>query len=294
VVVPERDPVTRQVSFAARRAMRNFGESVAIDAAFSESGLFELRQDDPMLLPFEGLGVEAQWTLELPKAFNRFNFDTIADVLVQIDYTALLDRQYRAQVLAALPAREIADSAFDLAFAFPDEWYQLKNPRPADPPADRAMTFALSRPFFPPQFETAPAPGGGPALAVKHVALVVVGDFAVLARDPTEHQRLRAVIRDGFQLEKDGVPVTATSVSAAGAPAFRFREVSDRMAFFTTREAAAALSPSHFDAVEAPGTWTLTLGQPLFAEVDDDGRPLVRRIINALLVVTVEGRVAWS
>jgi hypothetical protein len=277
--------------FVRRRAMRNFGESVALDAAFSESGLFELRSDDPMLLPFEGLGVETQWTLEMPRAFNRFDFGTIADVLLQIEYTALEDRGYRADVLAALPARETVDSSFDLGFAFPDGWYQVKNPRPADPPADRSFEARLPRSFFPPQFDDS---GAGPVLSLRHAALLVVGDFTALAASASARGRLRNLIRDGFELEKDGV-VLSTAAAPAGTPAFRSAEIDDRSLVLTTRAALSALSPSEFPVgFDATGNWIVRFKQPLFEEVDGDGRLLADRVINALLVLTVEGKVGWT
>ena len=51
-----------------------------------------------MLLPFEGLGVETHWVFDLPRASNRFNFDTMADVLFTIEYTALQDAAYAERV----------------------------------------------------------------------------------------------------------------------------------------------------------------------------------------------------
>jgi hypothetical protein len=296
VVVPVTDEVTREVRFAKRRALRNFGETIALDGAFNESGLFELRPDDPMLLPFETLGVETQWTLELPQAFNRFIFSTIADVLLHIDYTALLDLRYRAEVVGALPAFEKRECAFDLGFAFPDEWYQLKNPRTSDPPADRPMPFTLPRLFFPPQYAPATA-GGGPALELFHVALIVVGDFTGLS-DPQ-----REALRTSLRIVKDGLTLSAAAVSAPGSPAWRFAQVFDRSAFFTTRKAPGALSPTHFPldpsrpdhtTTDASGFWTLTLGRPMFEQRDDQGQPLIRRIVDAVLILTVQGHVQWS
>ena len=55
-----------------------------------------------MLLPFEGDGRRHLWELQLPKAANPFDFRTIADVLVTIEYTALHSLDYRQQVIARL------------------------------------------------------------------------------------------------------------------------------------------------------------------------------------------------
>jgi hypothetical protein len=286
VVVPETDAVTGERRFVKKRAMRNFGESVALDAAFSASGLFELRADDPLLLPFESLGVETQWTFELPQAFNRFNFGTIADVILHIEYTALFDASYRGQVVAALPARDTIEASFDLGFAFPDAWYVLKNPRPADAPADRTLPFALPRSFFAPQFSSNPS--------VVHVALVVVGDFTALHGTAAEATRLRDVLRDGFVVEKDGRVVAPSAIASGADVAFAFVEVSDRSALMTTRAAPSALTPSPFGGtLSGPGDWTVRVRRPVFEERDGNGEALIRRVVDAMLVLTVDGPVAW-
>ena len=57
-----------------------------------------------MLLPFEGSGVDTTWELMLPPAANPFDFRTISDVLLTIDYTALLDFDYQTQVIRRLNA----------------------------------------------------------------------------------------------------------------------------------------------------------------------------------------------
>jgi hypothetical protein len=128
---------------------------------------------------------------------------------------ALLDFGYRAEVVGALPAFEKTDCPFDLGFAFPDEWYQLKNPRASDPPADRPMPFTLPRLFFRPQYASAPA-GGGPALELIHVALIVVGNFTSLS------DAQREVLRTSIEITKDGLTLSTAAVSAPGSPAWRF------------------------------------------------------------------------
>ena len=46
--------------------------------------------------------MDTVWRLELPRAANPFDYGTIADVLLTIEYTALDSPDYRAQVIAAL------------------------------------------------------------------------------------------------------------------------------------------------------------------------------------------------
>jgi hypothetical protein len=147
------------------------------------------------------------------------------------------------------------------------------------------MPFALPRAFFPPQFDADPT--------VVHVALVVVGDFAHMAGDPAEVARLRDVLRDGFALEKDGTVVVPAAGAGAGEIPFAFAEVTESTVLVTTRTALAALTPSPFGGLAAPGDWLLRVRAPVFAERDASGAPLIRRIANALLVLTVEGPVRW-
>ena len=54
-------------------------------------------------------------------------------MLLTIDYTALLDLDYQAQVIRRLNADRTrsADRVFSLSRDFPDQWYALNNPDPS-------------------------------------------------------------------------------------------------------------------------------------------------------------------
>jgi hypothetical protein len=109
-------------------------ESIALSRAQNATGLFDLRPDDPMLLPFEGSGVITNWRLEMSKGANRFDYSTIFDVLFTIRYTALEDRSYRDKILDELGQDEDgyvqtqSVRYFSLRNEFPDQWYHLFNP----------------------------------------------------------------------------------------------------------------------------------------------------------------------
>ena len=77
-------------------------ESVALTSPRDATGLFELEPQPEMLLPFEGLGVDTTWELRMPKAANPFDYRTIADVLLTIEYTALNSFDYCQQVIQTL------------------------------------------------------------------------------------------------------------------------------------------------------------------------------------------------
>jgi hypothetical protein len=109
-------------------------ESVALSKAIAANGLFELRPQDPMLLPFEGNGVSTTWSLEMPKGANPFNYNSIVDVIFTIRYTAMEDRSYRDKVLESMGRDEegyVTTSAvryFSLRNEFPDQWFNFSNP----------------------------------------------------------------------------------------------------------------------------------------------------------------------
>src|SRR5262249_14614112 len=64
-------------------------QSVALSTPINATGLFEVDLQPEMRLPFEGIGVDTVWQFRLPKPANPFDFRTIADLLLTIDYTAL-------------------------------------------------------------------------------------------------------------------------------------------------------------------------------------------------------------
>ncbi|MBK6012829.1 hypothetical protein JHN45_16930 [Streptomyces sp. MBT53] len=121
---------------------------VALTSPLNAGGVFELDVQSDLLLPFESSGVDTSWEFQLPPAANPFDFSSIADVLLTIDYTAAYDDTYRRQLLTRLNAdrNRGADCLFSLARDFPDQWYDLNNP--ADPKA-RSVTVPLRDIDFP-------------------------------------------------------------------------------------------------------------------------------------------------
>src|SRR5262249_8192994 len=63
-------------------------QSVVISSGQNDSGLFETNLRDDRLLPFEGAGAQSTWKIELPERFRHFDYNTIADVILHIRYTA--------------------------------------------------------------------------------------------------------------------------------------------------------------------------------------------------------------
>lgn len=164
-------------------------EEIAFTSPLNATGLFDLEPESGLLLPFEGMGVDAVWRLELPKPANPFDYRTIADVLVTIEYTALNSADYRQQVLQAQDRGFSADRAFSVREEFPDAWYDLNNPETvADESGRMAVRLPARREDFPPHAE---------ALQVRELSLFC----------------LRA---DGFAEE---LPLASLSYSAPGVAA---------------------------------------------------------------------------
>jgi len=66
-------------------------ESIAASSAQNDSGLFQFNFDDERYLPFEGAGAISKWSLELPDTLQQFDYDTISDVILHINYYALAE-----------------------------------------------------------------------------------------------------------------------------------------------------------------------------------------------------------
>lgn len=136
-------------------------DSVALTSPINATGLFEITpQSQEMLLPFEGMGVDTFWEVRMPKASNQFDYSTIADVLIAIEYTALDSFDYRQQVIQQMDSSISADRGFSFRHQFADQWYDLNNPEQTATPM--VVRFKTRREDFPPNLED---------LQIQHVVL---------------------------------------------------------------------------------------------------------------------------
>ncbi|PTB34818.1 hypothetical protein M441DRAFT_154811 [Trichoderma asperellum CBS 433.97] len=63
--------------------------AVAISSGAHDTGVFELNFAGDRYLPFEGAGVVSSWRIDLPTKVRRFDYDSIADVQLHLQYTSL-------------------------------------------------------------------------------------------------------------------------------------------------------------------------------------------------------------
>ena len=137
-------------------------DTVALSAAFNATGLFELQEQPEMSLPFENQGVATSWEFAMPKAANPFDYSTIADVLITLEYTALNSFDYKQQVVQLLNAKRTtsADRAFSFRNQFADAWYDLSNPEQTATPM--SVGFQTIPEDFPPNVDN---------VRIEHIAI---------------------------------------------------------------------------------------------------------------------------
>jgi hypothetical protein len=141
--------------------IRRAPETVALTVPINSTGRFEFElKPSEGLRPFEGHGLEMDWVFELPKASNQFNFDTIADVQLTIDYVALSSDVYRRTIIQALGRKQSIDRAYSFRHELADQWFDLNNPDQTSTPM--VVSFDTKETHFLPNLDE---------LSIQHVVL---------------------------------------------------------------------------------------------------------------------------
>jgi hypothetical protein len=234
--------------------LRRDPESIAFTAPVNATGLFDAEPDTGMLLPFEGMGLDTIWQLELPKAANPMDYNAIADVLLTIEYTARDSPNYRQQVLRSLDAAFLGDRTFSIRNDFPDAWYDLSNPDTvADPTRRMVASLPVTAADLPPHIAD---------LAVAQLTLLALRSDA--ATDEITVEALRVTHGPDVTTSTGGV-TTVGGITG------------------TRRPAGAAWFP--LQGTEPAGTWELALTDtPAQRGAIADGR-----IQDIALVMTLAG-----
>lgn len=141
-------------------------QSIATSNAQNDSGMFELNFRDERYLPFEGTGAISTWQIKLNKDFPQFDFSTITDMIIHLNYTA----REGGELLKSKAVEEFNKKMNDLALAedkrglfriydlkreYSDKWYKFLHP--ANSTDDQALVLddlANRLPFFTKQFKT--------------------------------------------------------------------------------------------------------------------------------------------
>ncbi|RAJ08888.1 virulence plasmid A protein [Chitinophaga skermanii] len=134
-------------------------QSIATSSAQNDNGLFELNFGDERYLPFEGAGAISTWHLKLNKQIRQFDFDSIADVVLHLSYTAReggealaakvnaeLKQQLNEQVLAA--NKKGLFRVFDIKQEFSTAWSQFILPANGGEQTLQLSQLATRLPYF--------------------------------------------------------------------------------------------------------------------------------------------------
>jgi hypothetical protein len=124
-------------------------QSIAASNAQNDSGMFELNFRDERYLPFEGTGAVSSWRLELPTEIRQFDYNTIADVIIHVKYTAreggsglktlaVTTLKDRLAVIKQQLSQDGLHIAINLKHDLPNEWNLLKKNGTADLKIDKS------------------------------------------------------------------------------------------------------------------------------------------------------------
>jgi hypothetical protein len=137
------------------RFVANFAavQSIATSHAQNDSGLFELNFRDERYVPFECAGAISRWRIEMPRECNRFDFNTIPDVIFHLKYTSrdggeTLKNDAMREVVNPTPPHPLTGTRlFSARHEFASEWYRFMNP-PIETPG-QILELRLTRDHFP-------------------------------------------------------------------------------------------------------------------------------------------------
>ena len=114
-------------------------QSIATSSGQNDSGVFELNFRDERYVPFEGAGAISSWHIKMNKDFAQFDFASITDVVMHVNYTAreggeaLKERVNLAlnaevNALALAENREGLFRVYDIKREFSTAWHQFLYP----------------------------------------------------------------------------------------------------------------------------------------------------------------------
>jgi hypothetical protein len=122
-------------------------QQIAVSHGVNDSGTFELTFRDERYLPFEGTGAISKWQLEMPKATNRIDFDSITDVIIHVKYTARYDGVLQNTIQDRLKNVH-GYRILSLKHEFSTAWYRFMNPETGK--TEHELTINVSQKLFPP------------------------------------------------------------------------------------------------------------------------------------------------
>lgn len=191
-------------------------QSIATSNGQNDHGVFELNFRDERYLPFEGAGAISTWQIKLNKDFPEFDFSTVSDVVIHLNYTAreggeLLRSKAVEEFNKKMNDMALAESrrglyrVFDLKREYSDKWYKFLHPANAAIDQEMVLDDLPERlPYFTRLFPTKKArqievvaqTKDGATYKVQLSALgIAPADLLPLSTDPT-YQGLHRAFKD--------------------------------------------------------------------------------------------------
>ncbi|WP_421907369.1 neuraminidase-like domain-containing protein [Mameliella sp.] len=130
-------------------------EAIATSSGQSDAGLFTLDLNDLRYLPFEYQGAACKLCIELPAETNRFDIDTLSDLVLHMQYTAHEGGDRLRAAAAACAERHLPGSGtrfIDAKRELPGLWRTMPAPMRHGIPASRDgeyLGLRLDRGMFP-------------------------------------------------------------------------------------------------------------------------------------------------
>lgn len=107
-------------------------KSMVTSNAQNDSGMFEVNMREERFLPFEGQGLISTWRLELPADLRQFDYNTISDVIIHVQYMARQGGALLGSGATEYIKGKIGDAnnpeliqLFSLKHDFPNEWHRF-------------------------------------------------------------------------------------------------------------------------------------------------------------------------
>lgn len=141
-------------------------QSIVTSSAQNDHGVFELNFRDERYLPFEGAGAISSWQIKLNKNFPQFDFSTITDVIIHLNYTArdggdilkskaVEEFNLKMNELALAENKKGLFRVYDLKREYSDKWYKFLHLSNATDDQQIVLDNLSDRlPFFTKQFST--------------------------------------------------------------------------------------------------------------------------------------------
>ena len=266
--------------FEKTTVLRN-PESIALTSAIDDSGIIRFDYQDEFLLPFEGLGVETDWLLEMPRASNPLDFETIADIFVNVEYTALHSDVYAEVVRNQLGDTDQNDLPIVFRIHYPDQWYHFHN-NPLDDHGQRHLEIDLYPHQLPPHYDKSQP------ISVPHLAVMLRGDFSGLNTNQRTQLKNCVTVEHLYVNGGNTPSLIVSGTSSSGVTHFRVNEIGDnkQTLLLSTRDGndASVRLPGH---IAVTGNWKVLVKDTL-----NGGLSLGGLIEDVLMVVTTEGKVA--